>query len=115
MSRRCSAHGPGSCAFWWSPLSHCPLLLQAAGPNVLQKLGRVLREKASGDLGRVFEGTSKTRERLGVRCLEVERCIAGLVCQRVVCLCPEVCVSASQVVFFLQCALATTLLADAGC
>ena len=43
------------------------LSLQAAGPNVLQKLGRVLREKASGDLGRVFEGTTKTRERLGVR------------------------------------------------
>ena len=39
---------------------------QAAGPSVIQKLGRVLREKASGDLGRVFKGASKTRERLGV-------------------------------------------------
>ena len=39
---------------------------QAAGPGVLSKLGKVLREKASGDFGRVFQGASKTRERLGV-------------------------------------------------
>lgn len=38
----------------------------AAGPNILQKLGRVLKEKAAGDLDRVFKGTSKTREKLGV-------------------------------------------------
>ena len=38
----------------------------AAGPGLLQKLGRVLKEKAQGDLDRVFSGTSKTRERLGV-------------------------------------------------
>ena len=46
--------------------------LQAAatgvgGPGVLQKLGRVLKEKAVGDLGRVFTGATKTREKLGVR------------------------------------------------
>lgn len=38
----------------------------AAGPGLIQKLGRVLREKAQGDLDRVFNGASKTRERLGV-------------------------------------------------
>ena len=41
----------------------------AATPNILQKLGRVLKEKATGDLDRVFQGTSKTREKLGVRIL----------------------------------------------
>ena len=40
-----------------------------AGTGLFQKLGRVLREKAAGDLERVFKGTSKTRERLGVRVL----------------------------------------------
>lgn len=39
----------------------------AAGPGLIQKLGRVLKEKAQGDLDRIFSGTSKTRERLGVR------------------------------------------------
>ena len=43
------------------------LQVQAAGPGVLQKLGRVLKEKALGDFDRVFQGTSKTREKLGVR------------------------------------------------
>ena len=38
----------------------------AAAPGLLQKLGRVLREKAQGDLDRIRSGTSKTRERLGV-------------------------------------------------
>ncbi len=38
-----------------------------AGPGLFKKLGRVLREKAAGDLERVFKGTSKTREKLGVR------------------------------------------------
>ncbi|KAK9800915.1 hypothetical protein WJX73_010599 [Symbiochloris irregularis] len=42
------------------------LVCRAAGPGVLQKLGKVLREKAGGDFGRVFQGASKTRERLGV-------------------------------------------------
>ncbi len=37
-----------------------------AGPGLFKKLGRVLREKAAGDLERVFKGTSKTREKLGV-------------------------------------------------
>jgi hypothetical protein len=35
-------------------------------PGLLQRLGRVLREKAAGDLERFVQGTSKTRERLGV-------------------------------------------------
>ena len=33
---------------------------------MLQKLGRVLREKAGGDLQQIFQGTSKTREKFGV-------------------------------------------------
>lgn len=39
----------------------------AGGPSILEKLGRVLKEKAVGDFERVFKGTSKTREKLGVR------------------------------------------------
>ena len=49
----------------------------AAGPGLIQKLGRVLREKAQGDLDRVFNGASKTRERLGVGlwlCLSLHIC-----------------------------------------
>ncbi len=38
-----------------------------AGAGLLQKLGRVLREKASTDLDRILHGASKTREKLGVR------------------------------------------------
>ena len=38
-----------------------------AGAGLLQKLGRVLREKAATDLDRVLNGASKTREKLGVR------------------------------------------------
>ena len=34
---------------------------------MLQKLGRVLREKAGGDLQQIFQGTEKTREKFGVR------------------------------------------------
>ena len=41
----------------------------AAGSGLFKKLGRVLREKAAGDLERVFKGTSKTREKLGVSLL----------------------------------------------
>ena len=36
-------------------------------PGLLQRLGRVLKEKAAGDFERFFKGTVKTRERLGVR------------------------------------------------
>ncbi|KAI8464932.1 MAG: chloroplast SRP receptor [Monoraphidium minutum] len=45
-----------------------PLRVQASAsaPNVLQRLGRVLREKAAGDLERFVQGTTKTRERLGL-------------------------------------------------
>ena len=42
------------------------MCLQAGGPGVLQKLGRVLREKAGGDLKQIFQGTAKTREKFGV-------------------------------------------------
>lgn len=38
----------------------------SGGPSLLAKLGRVLQEKAAADVERVFKGTSKTRERLGV-------------------------------------------------
>ena len=41
----------------------------AAGSGLFRKLGRVLREKAAGDLERVFKGASKTREKLGVSAL----------------------------------------------
>ncbi|KAG1662202.1 hypothetical protein FOA52_015828 [Chlamydomonas sp. UWO 241] len=37
-----------------------------AGPGLLQRLGRVIKEKAAGDFDRFFQGTSKTRERLGL-------------------------------------------------
>ena len=37
-----------------------------AAPGMLQRLGRVLQEKAAGDFERFFKGTSKTRERLGL-------------------------------------------------
>lgn len=40
---------------------------EAGNPGLLAKLGRVLKEKAAGDYERFFKGTSKTRERLGVR------------------------------------------------
>jgi hypothetical protein len=39
----------------------------SSSPGLLAKLGRVLREKAAGDYDRFFKGTTKTRERLGVR------------------------------------------------
>lgn len=42
-----------------------------AAPGLLAKLGRVLKEKAAGDYDRFFKGTSKTRERLGVRTLRL--------------------------------------------
>ena len=49
---------------------NCLWALQAvssgAGAGVLQKLGRVLREKAATDLDRILNGASKTREKLGV-------------------------------------------------
>mmetsp|Transcript_34801 Transcript_34801/g.98662 ORF Transcript_34801/g.98662 Transcript_34801/m.98662 type:complete len:382 (-) Transcript_34801:146-1291(-) len=40
--------------------------VQTGGLQKLQKLGRVLKEKAEADLDRVLKGTSKTREKLGV-------------------------------------------------
>ena len=41
----------------------------STGPSLLAKLGRVLQEKAAADIERVFKGTSKTREKLGVSSL----------------------------------------------
>ncbi|KAL4434779.1 hypothetical protein ABPG77_005306 [Micractinium sp. CCAP 211/92] len=38
----------------------------ATSPGVLQKLARVFKEKAQQDVDRIFKGTSKTREKLGV-------------------------------------------------
>ena len=38
----------------------------AAGLSMMEKFGRVLKEKAVSDFERVFQGTSKTREKLGV-------------------------------------------------
>lgn len=42
------------------------LACRAAEVGFLGKLGRVIKEKAKSDIDRVFNGTSKTRERLGV-------------------------------------------------
>ncbi len=39
----------------------------APGSSVLGKLARVFKEKAAQDLDRIRKGTSKTREKLGVR------------------------------------------------
>ena len=43
---------------------------------MLQKLGRVLREKAATDLDRILNGASKTREKLGVRHAGIHHCAA---------------------------------------
>ena len=55
--------------------------LQAGGPGVLQKLGRVLREKAGGDLKQIFQGTAKTREKFGVCACRLLRCAQQLAVQ----------------------------------
>lgn len=52
--------------------THDPPALQVqatatSGGGVLQKLARVFKEKAQQDLSRIVKGTSKTREKLGVR------------------------------------------------
>ncbi len=47
-----------------------------AGAGVLQKLGRVLREKAATDLDRILNGASKTREKLGVGHAAMYHCAA---------------------------------------
>jgi len=44
-----------------------PPTASTAGPSFLQKLGRVITEKAQSDLERLTKGASKTRDRLGVR------------------------------------------------
>lgn len=51
----------------------------AAGTGLIQKLGRVLKEKAQGDLDRVFKGTSKTRQKLGV---SRSHCMGLLLCSQ---------------------------------
>lgn len=38
----------------------------SASPSVLQKMARVVKEKASQDFGRIVKGTEKTRKKLGV-------------------------------------------------
>jgi len=38
----------------------------SGGPNLLQRIGRLVREKGQSDFDRVFKGTAKTRERLSV-------------------------------------------------
>ena len=48
---------------------HCSSQASTSQPGLLQRLGRVLKEKAEGDFDRFFKGTTKTRERLGVRVL----------------------------------------------
>lgn len=51
----------------FTPLTLWQAVSAGAGAGLLQKLGRVLREKAATDLERITKGTSKTREKLGVR------------------------------------------------
>ena len=59
---------PSCCCFlcFKTIYQHLVQVFAAAAPGLLQKLGRVLREKAQGDMDRIRSGTSKTRERLGV-------------------------------------------------
>lgn len=50
------------------PHTHSTLSQVHAGDaSFLSKLGRVFKEKAQGDFERLFQGTSKARERLNVR------------------------------------------------
>lgn len=76
-AERFRGHGPCFRQPYPFPPSHAPRALLAAvqvvanaggeaGPGFLQRLGRVIKEKAAGDFDRFFAGTSKTRERLGV-------------------------------------------------
>lgn len=73
LSRRLdSIHGQ-SCSKALACRQHKPrertrraVTVASSGPNFLQKLGRVLKEKATGDIDRILKGASKTRERLGV-------------------------------------------------
>jgi len=60
----CCHHNTSSAA-----LPCCPQAQAAAtsGTSALQKLARVFREKAQQDMDRIVKGTSKTREKLGVR------------------------------------------------
>lgn len=53
---------------FWADVQMWQISVAASGGNILQKLGRVLKEKATGDIDRVFKGTSKTRQKLGVPC-----------------------------------------------
>ena len=46
---------------------HPQVQAAAAAPGMLQKLARVFKEKAQQDLDRLVKGTSKSREKLGVR------------------------------------------------
>ncbi len=50
----------------------CARATAPPGTNLLQRLGRVLKDKAASDFERFFAGASKTRERLGVssQCLQ---------------------------------------------
>jgi hypothetical protein len=48
------------------PPQGCIAHSSTGSPGLLQRLGRVLKDKAAGDFDRFFKGTSKTRERLGV-------------------------------------------------
>uniref|UniRef100_A0A061RVJ5 Fused signal recognition particle receptor n=1 Tax=Tetraselmis sp. GSL018 TaxID=582737 RepID=A0A061RVJ5_9CHLO len=49
-----------------SPRNLSAVVAAARSGNVVQRLGRVLKEKAEADLDRIFKGTNKTRQRLGV-------------------------------------------------
>jgi len=55
-------------SFWWFFLSYAILyMIQVnSSPNVLQKMARVVKEKASQDYDRIVKGTEKTRAKLGV-------------------------------------------------
>jgi len=56
--------------------TRCVAVYAANSGGMLQKLGRLLKEKAQSDLNRVFNGTSKTREKLGV----TTRVLSSLIC-----------------------------------
>ncbi|KXZ50743.1 hypothetical protein GPECTOR_15g428 [Gonium pectorale] len=71
---RVAGHGRTHTTEAFKPFSRRgPVLVRAdanagasGGPGLLQRLGRVIKEKAAGDFDRFFKGTSKTRERLGL-------------------------------------------------
>ena len=58
---------------------HAAATSSGSAGGMLQKLARVFKEKAAQDLGRIVQGTSKTREKLGVSTLVRSVVVGGAV------------------------------------